>query len=236
MLWNAHKTKVIHHDLDTELSDNSDRQLKVLFISDIHRRKIKPHLLRKVKEEIDLVIIGGDLAEKNVPLSRVEKNVQLLSTLGPLYFVWGNNDREVGELAIRGIISRAKGVILENENAFIPGHPAWGICGTDDPSNDNVRLDLAFRNRERYKKTIFVSHQPSVWSLAEFYFEPTIMLAGHTHGGQIRIGKYGIAQKGFFMKFCGRGRLLSNGFGTTKLPLRLGAQPACHIITLSYKK
>ena len=40
------------------------------FISDIHRRVISNLLIEQVKGKVDLVIIGGDLAEKGVSLSK----------------------------------------------------------------------------------------------------------------------------------------------------------------------
>lgn len=236
MFLSAKRRKVIQHHFDTNFSGRSNAKLKIFFISDIHRRKIDRKLLKKIKKDIDIVIIGGDLAEKNVALSKISCNVQFLSELGPIFFVWGNNDREAGDVEIRKIIARHNGIILDNENYAVPGHPTWGICGTDDPSNENVDIEASLQNIDQYEKVIFVSHQPSVWQQIECCLEPTIMLAGHTHGGQIRIGKYGIAQKGLFRQSSGRAKLISNGFGTTKIPLRLGADPECHIITMYYKE
>lgn len=236
MSLTAKSRNVVRHYLDTDLKGTSNAQLKVFFISDIHRRKINHKLLKKIDKDIDIVIIGGDLAEKNVPLSRISKNIQNLSRLGQLFFVWGNNDREVGENEIRKIIAKYNGIILDNENCQIPGQPGWGICGTDDPSSENVNVEATLRNIKQYEKVIFVSHQPCVLKKIECLFEPTIMLAGHTHGGQIRMGKYGIAQKGYFRKSYGRAKLISNGYGTTKIPLRFGAPPECHIITLHFRR
>ena len=62
----------------------------MFFISDIHRRKIDDKLLAKIQSahEIDVVIIGGDLAEKGVPLTRIAKNIRKLAQLGR-YFMCG---------------------------------------------------------------------------------------------------------------------------------------------------
>ena len=138
----ARQRNVIHHELIDGKGGAGEKRLTVFFISDIHRRKIDDKLLRKVwgGPEIDIVIVGGDLAERGVPLSRIDRNVRNLALLGPIYFVWGNNDREVGEEAIRTIIDRHGGKILDNESATIPGHPDWGICGTDDPSSRKVDI------------------------------------------------------------------------------------------------
>lgn len=230
----AKERNVKRHELNITSNSGQERQLNVFFITDIHRRKIDRRLLKKLVQPVDIVIIGGDLAEKDVPLSRVSKNIEQLSSLGPIFFVWGNNDREIEEKNIRKIIERYNGIILDNENQFIPNHPSWGIAGTDDPSWKMANPEKALLNTDRYKHVLFVSHQPIVWRKAEQFYEPTLMLAGHTHGGQIRFGKFGIGDKGFFKWEGNRGKLISNGYGTTKIPFRFGAHPECHLIKICY--
>lgn len=67
-----------------------------------------------------------------------------------------------------------------------------------------------------------------------------LALAGHTHGGQVRIGNfvpinnsdYGLNYlTGWHEQISGHS-LTSNGVGTTSLPIRLGAPAQAHIITL----
>lgn len=228
----AKERNVLRHELNIGMTRN--KRLKIFFISDIHKRIIDEKLLRKIDSDIDLVIIGGDLAEKNVPLSRISNNIKMLSKIGQVFYVWGNNDREVGENQIRHMIRQYHGVILDNRSVSIAGRPNWGICGTDDPSSCQDNVEKALENINRFQHVIFVSHQPVVWQEVEQYAKPTLMLAGHTHGGQIRIGKLGISPKGFYRVSGERAKLISNGFGTTSIPLRLGAKPQCHIITINY--
>lgn len=236
MLFNAFKINVVHHQFSANGTEQSNRQLRVFFISDVHRRKIDEKLLKKIKKNIDLVIIGGDLVEKGVPVARVLKNLQTLSELGPIYFVWGNNDREIGESELRHVITQVNGAILDNESKPIFEHPSWGICGTDDVSSRNVKIDKTLENANQYEHLIFVTHQPKVFKQALNTVEPTLMLAGHTHGGQIRIGNYGLFDNGYFEAENGKAQLLSNGFGTSTVPLRFGAAPECHIITIDYNE
>jgi len=236
MFISARRRNVIYHNMDVLTDGHANKKLSVFFISDIHRRKIDDKLLAKVQSthDIDLVIIGGDLAEKGVPLTRIAENIRMLAQLGPLYFVWGNNDREVGEEEMREIITRHSGEILDNESSAIPGHPRWGIAGTDDPSSRNVNIDSTLRFVNQYDNVILVTHTPSLFRKVEQLYEPRLMLAGHTHGGQIRIGKYGLQEKGTFRLDKGRAKLISNGYGTSTLPLRLGAAPECHVIVINY--
>ncbi|NYF24482.1 metallophosphoesterase [Sporosarcina sp. JAI121] len=236
MFVSARRRNVIHHSLDIVGEELQGKSLSVFFISDIHRRKIDDKLLAKVQtvRAIDIVIIGGDLAESGVPLTRIAENIRKLAQLGPVFYIWGNNDREAGEQEIRDIITRNGGKVLDNENVTIPGHPSWGIAGTDDPSSGNVDIDAALRYIDKYENVIFVTHTPSLFRKVEQMYQPRIMLAGHTHGGQIRFGKFGLQEKGTFRKENGRAKLISNGYGTTTLPLRLGAPPECHVIAIRY--
>ena len=236
MFVSARRRNVSFHSMEAFGDGISDKKLSVFFISDIHRRKIDDKLIAKIQfgHSIDVVIIGGDLAERGVPLTRIAKNVRKLAQLGPLFYIWGNNDREAGEQEIRDIIIRHGGQILENENVVIPGHPHWGIAGTDDPSNGNVDIESTLHRINQFENVIVVTHMPSLFSKVEQVYQPRLMLAGHTHGGQIRIGKYGLQDKGTFRIENGRAKLISNGYGTSMLPLRLGAAPESHVIVINY--
>lgn len=236
MRMNAHKKRVLYHEMDLTTSKQKERQFRFFFISDIHRRTVDQQLIQKVKQfgAVDFVIIGGDVAEQGVPMARVENNFKQLRALAPLFFVWGNNDREVGEAALRRLFQTVDVVCLENDMVAIPGHPTWGLCGTDDPSSNNVDIKAALRYHNKYNKLIYVSHTPSMFRKILDYVQPTLMLAGHTHGGQIRFGKWGLHENGAFSIKNGRAELISNGFGTTLLPFRLNADPETHILVVRY--
>ena len=124
---------------------------------------------------------------------------------------------------------------LDNESTPIPGHPKWGICGTDDPSSRKSILMQHFDTLINMR-TINIRDTYSIVfrKVEQVYFILSLMLAGHTHGGQIRIGKLGLLEKGSFQIDGGRAKLISNGYGTSTLPLRLGARPECHIIKINY--
>ncbi|WP_432359094.1 metallophosphoesterase [Sporosarcina sp. UB5] len=236
MFFYANRINVIHHSFSLRKDCKVDKELSVFFISDIHRRRIDGQLLRKVRSigSIDIVVIGGDLAEAGVPLSTINQNVERLARLAPLFFVWGNNDREVGEGSIRAIIERHGGTILENTDAKINNHPLWGICGTDDPSSRNVDVEAALKNKGNYSHLIVATHTPSVFRKVEKVCVPELMVAGHMHGGQIRLGKFALYPLGQFNETNGKARLISNGYGTSIVPLRFGAPPESHVITIKY--
>ena len=236
MFWSAHRVIVKKHVLDTPQSDSS---LTLFFISDIHRRRIPKKLIDKLVSEIkhlDMIVIGGDIAEKGVPAERVRKNVRDLAQLGPVYYVWGNNDREIGEKTIRDIMKDVNGVILDNCSVRIPHHPDWIISGADDPSSGKANVSKSVAFPEEYAYQLIAVHNPSVFRKFVNLGKPTLLLGGHTHGGQIRFGSFGMQPRGSLEQLDNRAELISNGFGTTLVPLRFGAPPETHLITINYQK
>ncbi|MCM3756846.1 metallophosphoesterase [Sporosarcina aquimarina] len=220
-------------------SSKADCELTVFFISDVHRRRIPTKLIKKVhsrSSSVDLVIIGGDVAEKGVSSERVRSNVEKLSTLGPVYYVWGNNDREIGESVIREIIEGVGGKILDNESVCIPSHSDWILSGADDPSSGNTNLKKAVSYNGEYTYQLIAVHNPSLFNKLLQIANPELLIGGHTHGGQIRFGPFGMQPRGEFKVEEDYAQLISNGFGTTLVPLRFGAPPETHLIKIEYKK
>ncbi len=70
MYKEAMRNTVLEHTLVFKEFPKSFQKVNVFFISDIHRRVISNLLIEQVKGKVDLVIIGGDLAEKGVSLSK----------------------------------------------------------------------------------------------------------------------------------------------------------------------
>lgn len=227
----AHRNRLMIHSA----SFGDSNKLTVFFISDIHRRRLSKKLVRKLRTlHIDAVIAGGDIAEKGVPLSRIQRNAELLASIGPLFYIFGNNDQEVGSRNVADIIDSAGGITLIDDTVPIPGHPDWGLCGLEDPSNGTVDIEKAADSAAWYKHTLLAVHNPSLFRKVDKYMKPEVMLAGHTHGGQIRFGKWGLQDLGSFERTDRRVKLISNGYGTTLVPLRLGAKPECHVVKIHY--
>ncbi|WP_301109974.1 metallophosphoesterase family protein [Sporosarcina sp.] len=229
----AHRNRLMKHTLT--IKEDASKQLSIFFISDIHRRRIPKRLIQTLRMAgIDAVIVGGDVAEKGVPLERVEYNLRQLASIGPLYYIFGNNDQEIGTEQLLQIIKEVQGVTLVDSSASIPGHSSWGICGMEDPSNGTVNAEKAIESAVGYEHLVLAVHNPSLFRKVEDTLKPELMLAGHTHGGQIRLGKWGLQDLGRYDKTANGAKLISNGFGTTMVPLRFGAKPECHIVEIRY--
>ncbi|UZN00703.1 hypothetical protein OL548_15085 [Lysinibacillus sp. MHQ-1] len=77
-------------------------------------------MIAQLTGHFDAVIIGGDLADNRTPIPRIHENLQLLTSIGPTYFVWGNNDREVGEERLKSILQQHHIQIIVNDAVLLP--------------------------------------------------------------------------------------------------------------------
>lgn len=69
MYIEAHRNRVSLDTIKIDRLPGSFKNFKIFFISDIHRRTITKKLIEKA-EKADIVIIGGDLVEKGVPMDK----------------------------------------------------------------------------------------------------------------------------------------------------------------------
>ncbi|WP_240758407.1 metallophosphoesterase [Lysinibacillus sp. SGAir0095] len=234
MLKQASENNVLYHDVPI---DGERERATLFFISDVHLRKISKKMIHDIDGKIDAVIIGGDFCDKRTPISRIYDNIKLLQKLGPVYFVWGNNDREVGESKLRGIFKETNVTIIENDATLIPNlRNRCYLSAIDDTSSKNVQYEQAFEKSREGDHVIFISHNPEVFPSVRQRYHADLMMGGHLHGGQIRFGPYGIHPHGSFSMREAVATLISNGYGTTMLPLRFGAKPQCHVIHLHFKR
>lgn len=235
-MWiQAQKNTIVEETLAFSDFPKSFGELKIFFISDIHRRHVSEKIINKVKKAgIDLVIIGGDLAEKGVPFSRIETNLKRLRSLGPTYFVWGNNDYEVDyhELDAMFVTNDIKTL----DNTAVQFESLDGdilrLLGVDDIARKRENLALALMDADGPGFKILVSHNPLIINKIQKSHQISFVLSGHTHGGQIRFFNFGLYEKGKIKKLEYTTLLVSNGYGTTGIPLRLGAPAQTHLITI----
>ncbi|WP_209122558.1 metallophosphoesterase [Alkalihalobacillus sp. BA299] len=229
-----------NHVIETELAFTnfplSFDGMRIFFISDIHFRIIDERIIERVSGKVDLVIVGGDIMEKNVPFSNVEKNISLLQRLGPVHFVWGNNDYE-GDFRKLDATLLEKGVqILDNTAiTYENGGEKVILLGVDDVGCDRDQLDLALHDSDEGFR-LLISHNPSIVEKVSIEHNISLVLSGHTHGGQIRIFGFSLGERGGLKRHNNTLLFISNGYGTTSLPLRLGAPAETHLITLRTSK
>ncbi len=52
--------------------------------------------------------------------------------------------------------------------------------------------------------------------------------------GKLELARLVLLEKEAFKQILGQAKLISNGYGTSTVPLRLGAHTECHVITIKY--
>nr|WP_160722184.1 metallophosphoesterase [Bacillus sp. USDA818B3_A] len=234
MLKQAFINQVEEHELTFPDFPDTFGKVAIFFISDIHRRAISDVIITKAKGKADMVIIGGDLTEKGVSFQQVKENLLKLKQIGPVYFVWGNNDYEVDFRKLDAILLDLG--VKPLDNTAVTFESAQGekisLLGVDDCSQERDRLDLALMDAEESSFKILACHIPTITEKILPEHKISLVLSGHTHGGQIHILGYSPFEKGKIKKLKSTILFISNGYGTTTLPLRLGAPAQTHLITL----
>ena len=234
MVREAFLNKVVEHEITFPDFPDSFGKVTIFFISDIHRRVISDRIIQNVKGKADFVIIGGDLTEKGVSFVQVKENLLKLKQVGPAYFVWGNNDYEVDFRKLDAILLDMGIKVLDNTAVTFESNQGdkLSLLGVDDCSQERDRLDFALMDAEEGSFKILASHIPTITDNILPEHNIRLVLSGHTHGGQIHIFGYSPYPRGRIKKLKNTILLISNGYGTTTVPLRLGAPAETHLITL----
>lgn len=237
MYREAFRDQVKHQTLGFPDFPEGFGTIKIFFISDIHKRIISDQIIDEVRGKTDLVIIGGDLVEKGVSLEKVKENITKLKSIGPMYFVWGNNDYEIDYHELDAALLEQGVKILDNTAVSFESEigERFVLLGVDDLAQERDRLDLALQDAGSGGFRVLVSHNPEIMSKINPEDNISLVLSGHTHGGQIRFLGLGLYEQGKIKTKGQTTLLVSNGYGTTAVPLRLGAMAETHLLTLKKK-
>ncbi len=220
----------------------------VLLITDLHAGPfIAPDVLertlgRLATLEPDLILFGGDLttARSSDILPHVSALEALSAPLG-VFAVPGNHDYYTKDLdSLAEVLERSGITWLRNESAWLErGDSRILLAGLDDVMLGEPDLDAALLPAARdTTMRLLLSHNPDI------FFDAvergvSLVLAGHTHGGQIRIpGLPVLARASRYHLNEGRYALddselvVSRGLGATGLPIRVACAPEVVLVTL----
>lgn len=230
------------YNLDYSWSE-APEELTIVQFSDVHlSRYYDLEQLRKIVDRInaqkpDLVLFTGDLIDVASEYDHKEVIGAVLgdveASLGK-YAVWGNHDYGGGGIGhYRQIMEESGFTILVNESVKVPyGSGKIMVTGLDDGL---FGAPYMYEYPDSYEEDIFrifMLHEPD---LIEDAPEDTaeLILAGHSHGGQIRLPYAGPLYRTVLAKEyvegmydTGQGKLYVNtGLGTTKIHARLFNPP-----------
>lgn len=231
--------------------------LKIVQISDIHYKvTTTKEDLKKIVSEInlikpDIVILSGDLFDSNTKYTKKDYN--------ELTNILKNIDYNIGKFAIKGEndlkFEKWETIVIEsdfknlNDNyEFIYSNGLEPILLVGISSNykkNHIKETLNSIYEEiniEYKYSILMLHEPDVINNID-YSKFNLILAGHTHGGQIKIPFIGGIIKDKYAKIYNyeyydlenTKLYISSGIGTAKYKFRLLNKPSINFYRLRNK-
>ncbi len=223
--------------------------LRIALISDTHAvfPDMPPSRLKRVCDQVsalapDIVVLAGDYVGRTSartgtvsPEDAVAPFARCHARLG-VYAVLGNHDMRVpGDAAqVEAGLYAAGVVVLRNTAARVGGF--W-IAGADDGDYGHPDVARALASVPPGAPLLFVAHNPDVFAAVPA--RVALMLAGHTHGGQV--APFGrpltlpithVAWARGLVADHGGLMVVTSGIGASGVPIRIGVPPEIALITL----
>ena len=222
------------------------RPLRLAFLSDLHTGSHAQDVARfaAIVAELqsltpDLVLFGGDyvnmqpLGGGRVPPHVTAAIMARIEAPCGRFAVLGNHDIAYGEEEVSAALREQGITVLDNEQTSVRFHSYdIKIVGLSDARVEQPQALSALEDLPPDAPAIVLCHDP-FW-FARVASQSHLTLAGHTHGGQIRLPFWGaiINQSKAPLRWSlglvveeGRHLVVSGGLGTSGVPIRIGVPP-----------
>ncbi len=239
---------VTRHDVASPTLPSGLDGMRIAHLTDLHlpcaaAERVVDELAR---DPVDLVVITGDTISRHRKLPLVTPYVSRVRGRVATVAVRGNNDHwaKVSVPTLSAAYAAAGATLLENAHTVVElGGDKLQIVGLDDPGVGHPDVNAAWRGADPSLPTLWLLHAPAFIDRIVPHppsLPPALLvLAGHTHGGQIRgpgctpvvpraSGRF---RQGFYDAPLGR-VYISRGIGTSVVPLRFLCPPELPIFTL----
>ena len=191
----------------------------------------------------DIVLLAGDYIFGRDPHGAKKLGEGLVAPLSKLHpplgvvAVLGNHDHWTGADDVRSLLARARITVLDND-VTARGPLAIGGVGDKFSKHDDLALTLR-RLRPFAGARIILTHSPDI--APQLPGDMKLLLAGHTHCGQVvlpfwgavsSVSRYGDRYRCGLVVKSGHVVVITAGLGTSGPPVRLGAPPDLWLLPL----
>jgi len=237
------ETNIFIHDLPARFEG-----FRITHITDVHHSRILG--IEQVQRVVaiaqqtkpDLIALTGDYTTSY--RRYIEPCAEALGVLKAPEGVWavlGNHDHYTDPELTTRALEAAHIPVLNNANTTIRrGSDVLQLSGIDDWSWAGTNWPRALRGLDPKRPTVLLSHQPVVLDFPESQVV-SLILSGHTHGGQINLpllgrpARFATKDLKYAQGLFSRGATqlyVSSGTGVIGLPLRLGVRPEIAVLIL----
>jgi predicted MPP superfamily phosphohydrolase len=226
------------------------RSLRVVQLTDIHagiymtRKDLRRYADQVITLDPDLFVLTGDFISNSMAFlpECMEEMARVRARYGA-FAVLGNHERWYGRQHDLQTIFRQYGIqLLINTHQMIETEQGpFAVAGIDDLRTGHPDLEAALLGLDSATPALLLSHRPEIFPQAATHDVP-LTLAGHWHGGQIKLklpgGGISVAHlrtpypEGLYRINASR-LYVSRGIGTTFTPIRLNVPPEITLLHLT---
>jgi hypothetical protein len=228
-----------------------ERPLRIAFLADFHVGSHSDDVARitAIAKEVatflpDLVLLGGDYVNMQlfgrgrVPPRVIARMLARMMGRHGRFAILGNHDYVYGEQEVAAAL-RGHGIaVLDHERgSFNVGRHSIDVIGLPDAHRMRPQGHALLASLAPDRPAIVLAHDPAWYR--DVPGGPYLTLAGHTHGGQIKLPGLGILRNasraplrwshGLVVE-GGRHMIVTAGLGSSGIPLRVGVPPEYVII------
>ncbi len=225
---------------------------RIAYASDIHfgpylgKERVLDLADRLTALDADLLLLGGDYGVRTKDSIAFFEAFPRLSFPDGIVAVTGNHDLAGTAQEVEAMYAamRDKGIVPVINGCHIihRGNATMSVCSVDDFRSGQPDYATAAKEIAPNSFILFAPHSPDVMPELQGNgaFTPHLTVCGHTHGGQVALfgrslhssSKYKDRYLSGWKHENGMDILVSNGVGTSMMPVRLGAPAQYHVITL----
>jgi hypothetical protein len=230
------------------------RPLRIAVLADIHLgapyiddAKLARIVALTQDAKPDLILLAGDYIAYRYPfrdppsLADLSAGLRGLSAPLGVYAVLGNHDNARSTPGVRHALEAAGITVLDDASTILTrGGARLYLVGFKDAYWSHPDVARALAGVPADAHALCLTHSPDLFPLLPKTCVLTI--AGHTHGGQVRLPFVGspIVPSRFGQRYAageihedGKTLFVSTGIGTSMIPVRFGVPPEVSLLTVN---